>query len=122
MSKIVLFLPWQGSGALNENEDDDENGYIDQVFNFDFVETAMLVTRINKFPRTRLFAVFNSQFSIELPLARAKIKIVYSVKTAVFSLRSLICENSKSLPLGDLLSTEFKRELKQKHASLRCVH
>ena len=69
MSKIVLFLPWQGSGALNENEDDDENGYIDQVFNFDFVETAMLVTRINKFPRTRLFAVsiLNFQLNCLLP-------------------------------------------------------
>ena len=46
------------------NENDDENRDLGLIFNFDFVETAMLVTCINKFPHTRLLAVFNFQLAL----------------------------------------------------------
>ena len=68
------------------NENDDENRDLGLIFNFDFVETAMLVTCINKFPHTRLLAVFNWLF-----LARPKIKIVYSVFYHEFFVFMAIC-------------------------------
>ena len=64
----------------NENDDENENRDVGLIFNFDFVETAMLVTCINKFQHTRLLAVFNSQFSIDCLPCQGKIKIVYSVE------------------------------------------
>ena len=62
IASLACGHPDEDNQRLYEN--DDENRDLGLIFNFDFVETAMLVTCINKFPHTRLLAVFNFQLAL----------------------------------------------------------